>query len=856
LGRGPSKSALATVEVEAQDGTLKGLQAGGGGSDRLTKIFLLRSQSADAGDLPPHGPMSSTESTATEASSAAGSTLATANKAQAATAESTIRYRVKFLNPQVNLVCPNAQGTVLVAAKGASLVGRDLGTFYCCPSAAAMDSPTGTTAPTTHGRVAAVVHRRFEKLLRIEQALAFAARLDGCHQGIPWTSNGGLGGLGGLGSGLNQVMKPFDVRVANEAMLPVTRRDFALAAAQLAQLAQLSTSAPPLQPAAFVPSPPPVVRVGSLEERVSCDLSRLSLTLDPEEFELLGDAVTHLLLAPPYEPPPVSEQRASPPPSGGAAAAAEGGGNLPSPRTGYRVVDLERLRAAGLNLSGLKPNSKSKAKRASLKAAVDYLEEAGYGVRAKRGGQDLGSDGSAVEVVRVIEVRLGEALSVLKASQDASLKDRTGRKLDEVEIGLSGVTGSLSFLRDSTNESVLRVESIWINNERPGPQSLSFSDPTVVLKPKRLGGLPVCQRCFAAFEPESNAPCRSHANAWGEDGLYGPGLQGGFKRRPPSRSAASLCSGAPPGGPPGGPGDSYSCWTCCGSPDFRAPPCCDSRRHNSGQHMVQVRAVGTKPLLVGGEVVQVFKELQVSLFPGSKTPLEVQLTADMAHFLSGYLFPDSSKGGEKGGEASGSAAAGHDRPAKAALFGLSTGKPPTNPGGEKEEAESSSSEEEDEQGPVGSEDKGGKKRGKFVYLKYCHFSQVALELTTVGFGKRYGVQLDRERLPLQAPSYHRSERLISWHLLGQKYWRHVAKNLPFSRRDPAGADQASDAAAMAQAASFRASGGMGALQMGKELMGLQKGNAPVLTGPGAPKAKEKNSKTSKAQSLLFGSRKP
>ena len=109
-----------------------------------------------------------------------------------------------FVLFKVNLVCPNAQGTVLVAAKGASLVGRDLGAFYCCPSAAAMGSPTGTTAPTTHGRVAAVVHRRFEKLLRIEQALAFAARLDGCHQGIPWTSNGGLGGLGGLGSGLNQ----------------------------------------------------------------------------------------------------------------------------------------------------------------------------------------------------------------------------------------------------------------------------------------------------------------------------------------------------------------------------------------------------------------------------------------------------------------------------------------------------------------------------------------------------------------------------------------------------------------------------------------------------------------------------
>ena len=64
---------------------------------------------------------------------------------------------------------------------------------------------------------------------------------------------------------------------------------------------------------------------------------------------------------------------------------------------------------------------------------MDYLEEAGYGVRAKRGGQGLGSDGSAVEVVRVIEVRLGEALSVLKASQDASLKGRKRRGLKKAK---------------------------------------------------------------------------------------------------------------------------------------------------------------------------------------------------------------------------------------------------------------------------------------------------------------------------------------------------------------------------------------------------------------------------------------
>jgi len=64
-----------------------------------------------------------------------------------------------------------------------------------------------------------------------------------------------------------------------------------------------------------------------------------------------------------------------------------------------------------------------------------------------------------------------------------------------------------------------------------------------------------------------------------------------------------------------------------------------------------------------------------------------------------------------------------------------------------------------------------------VYLKYFRIGEVELALTTVGFGKKLGVQLDRDRLRLTSPAFHRSERVVTWKQLGQKYVKHLVAHL-------------------------------------------------------------------------------
>jgi hypothetical protein len=85
-------------------------------------------------------------------------------------------------------------------------------------------------------------------------------------------------------------------------------------------------------------------------------------------------------------------------------------------------------------------------------------------------------------------------------------------------------------------------------------------------------------------------------------------------------------------------------------------------------------------------------------------------------------------------------------------------------------------------GAAGSGGGGASEQESAVYLKFCRIGEVALELTTVGFGKKMGVQLDRQRLPLNSPSFHRSERVVTWKQLGQKYVKHIISNLITSRQ--------------------------------------------------------------------------
>jgi hypothetical protein len=179
-------------------------------------------------------------------------------------------------------------------------------------------------------------------------------------------------------------------------------------------------------------------------------------------------------------------------------------------------------------------------------------------------------------------------------------------------------------------------------------------------------------------------------------------------------------------------------------------------------------------MLIGDTPVQVFSELQISLFPSSKQTVEIQLTSDIASFINSYFFESQ------------------EVPPQSLRIESETLLGP-KVSGVKEVLIHDSSDEEDDI-------KGGSRAGNnkinngsnnydaatpIVYLKYCRIGEVDLEISTVGFGKKWGVNLDREKVSLNSPAFHRSQRIVTWGQMGAKYCKHVGTNLVYGRKKAA-----------------------------------------------------------------------
>ena len=261
--------------------------------------------------------------------------------------------------------------------------------------------------------------------------------------------------------------------------------------------------------------------------------------------------------------------------------------------------------------------------------------------------------------------------------------------------------------------------------------------------------------------------------------------------------------------------------------------------------MVQVRSTTTKPMLVRGRtVVNVFKELQVSLFPEAKHTVVVQLTSDIWGFLNNYFFPLRSAisaellgGPHKTGLSDGTSFA-------TGMVGEGTSSRNTTA--------DSSSDEEHEAGISGNADHGrvdGHTSGEScAYLKYCRIGEVDLELTTVGFPKKYGVALDRG-LKLNSPSFHRSERIVSWKQLGRKYIKHMVSS--FVRGQPKAKTSSSSLESLnpAAAASTAVAAGSSVLQLASSAVSTGKGTKELKGSATSARGREQR------ESLLFGGKK-
>ena len=123
---------------------------------------------------------------------------------------------MQFVNPQANLLCPKTRGSVVLGVAAATLVGRDLGVFYCCPNektnGAAEDpnsrkqaennqtpneNPQGSNSGSGNGGASSVatskhagglaVYQKHERLLNVDGALAYIMSMDvDVNAGVCW----------------------------------------------------------------------------------------------------------------------------------------------------------------------------------------------------------------------------------------------------------------------------------------------------------------------------------------------------------------------------------------------------------------------------------------------------------------------------------------------------------------------------------------------------------------------------------------------------------------------------------------------------------------------------------------------
>ncbi|EWM25535.1 conserved uncharacterized protein [Nannochloropsis gaditana] len=261
-------------------------------------------------------------------------------------------------------------------------------------------------------------------------------------------------------------------------------------------------------------------------------------------------------------------------------------------------------------------------------------------------------------------------------------------KYDALEIGFTGFSGQHVYFHDGSMDSTVQVESFWVRNVMPGPDSVLFKDDvTTVMSPVVRDKQP-CQRCGAPFEEESNraTSCVFHGCAdgtpgefrllteaeiesqhrrdcaveeGGEGGGDAEGLDGSgwpVAGTAPARrerreaqasgfSAETLDSSGPPLSglhrhasyqrlqvlrPTTGR------WTCCRA-TYETAPGCRARAHVAKEVMLSVRAKSHAPLFVAGYEVHPYQFMDVSIFPGADYKLTFQLTRNIVELLHAYF---------------------------------------------------------------------------------------------------------------------------------------------------------------------------------------------------------------------------
>lgn len=327
-------------------------------------------------------------------------------------------------------------------------------------------------------------------------------------------------------------------------------------------------------------------------------LDELSFTLDSREFDIMQDVIRNVLLAAPYE-----------------RQEAEHGAQARK-RTSRRHLVARLPGKSPSHVVDMNVKADREGVKSAIEDAIAKLID------------------STPRVVKRIEYTITKGSWTVRALADEATT-RSATRLDEVELGFSGLHGLHEFRDDASMLSTFEIENLYVTNQRPGPQSMAFTDPSIIIRPKTMTRQP-CQRCGCHFAPERNGPraCRFHADESGDPGKFVV-----------SGTDLSRSSGR---------------WTCCGA-TWEGAPGCSSRSHISKEVMLSVHARSSRPICIGGVEVNVYEHIEIrsarhaarevvwaiptsdgfrccSMFPGVEYTLNIQLTKDIANLFFAYFF--------------------------------------------------------------------------------------------------------------------------------------------------------------------------------------------------------------------------
>jgi hypothetical protein len=414
------------------------------------------------------------------------------------------------------------------------------------------------------------------------------------------------------------------------------------------------------------------IRVSSEETvgKVLLDLPQLDWNLNSRQFYITLDVVRNVLLAPPVMTEEEEEEE-----------------RVRRQQQEERRLAEARLRAAAAGERGREGgvperlDLSSRGDREVLKGLVEATLQRLYLPQME------------LHETKLVQYCVGGGTWKVKAEEGVLTR------YDAVEIGFTGFSGQHVYYHEGSMDSTVQVESFWVRNVMPGPDSALFKDDvTTVMAPVVRDKQP-CQRCGHAFEEEGNRPgsCVFHGCEDGTPGEFRLMTEEEIERqtavdqqREAGRgedveeeemdTSVSPVAGVevaespgrrpPPPPPPSLNSNSSSLhrhanyhqlkvlppttgrWTCCKA-TYETAPGCRTRAHVAKEVMLSVRAKSNAPLVVAGFEVHPYQFMEVSIFPGADYKLTLQLTRNIVELFHAYFLTQEGEGGREGGRGGG-----------------------------------------------------------------------------------------------------------------------------------------------------------------------------------------------------------